>query len=302
MARRFNEPGRFVTFPGYEWTSQVPPGQNLHRVVIYRDGADRARQTVPATTYAPQGSTDPEYLWKLLQMYEDKTGGDVLAIAHNGNLSNGLMFSVETNDGKPYTKELAELRARMVIRLEGSLHRVITADYRGGQGKMGGVMHARLLDLRSGATRDRGFRADQTVAGDAPVSAVIELLTRHEHVFVDALGGIGGVVTRADIQKPVVRMWLFGMITLIEMTVVERVAALFPEEAWRDRLSPARLARAEALHDLTAPLDWCEAALTVRHARGAEGDKAEDMQKVAQHLRRKRLKDMGVEFDKGDAE
>ena len=57
----------------------------------------------------------------------------------------------------------SELRARMVIRLEGSLHRVIAADYRGGQGKMGGVMHARLIDLRSGATRDRGFRADQTV-------------------------------------------------------------------------------------------------------------------------------------------
>ena len=74
--------------------SQVPPGQNLHRVVIYRDDASLARQTVPATTYPPQGSTDPEYLWKLLQAYEDKTGGDVLAIAHNGNLSNGLMFPV----------------------------------------------------------------------------------------------------------------------------------------------------------------------------------------------------------------
>ena len=92
-AEKYNEPGRFTAFIGYEWTSQVPPGQNLHRVVIYRDGADKARQTVPATTYAPQGSTDPEYLWKLLQQYEDKTGGDVLAIAHNGNLSNGLMFA-----------------------------------------------------------------------------------------------------------------------------------------------------------------------------------------------------------------
>ena len=57
----------------------------------------------------------------------------------------------------------SELRARMVIRLEGTLHRVIGADYRGGQGKMGGVMHARLLDLQTGATRERGFRADQPV-------------------------------------------------------------------------------------------------------------------------------------------
>lgn len=112
-AEKYNEPGRFTAFIGYEWTSQVPPGQNLHRVVIYRDDADKARQTVPATTYAPQGSTDPEYLWNLLQAYEDKTGGDVLAIAHNGNMSNGLMFpEINPVDKKPLTKEYAETRAK----------------------------------------------------------------------------------------------------------------------------------------------------------------------------------------------
>jgi hypothetical protein len=111
-AEKYNEPGRFTAFIGYEWTSQVPPGQNLHRVVIYKDGADKANQTVPATTYPPQGSTDPEYLWSLLQSYEDKTGGDVLAIAHNGNLSNGLMFPLTNHvDGKPITREYAETRA-----------------------------------------------------------------------------------------------------------------------------------------------------------------------------------------------
>jgi len=112
-AETYNDPGHFTAFIGYEWTSQVPPGQNLHRVVIYRDAADKASQTVPATTYPPQGSTDPEYLWKLLQAYEDKTGGEVLAIAHNGNLSNGLMFPlINPVDGKPLTREYAETRAR----------------------------------------------------------------------------------------------------------------------------------------------------------------------------------------------
>ena len=112
-AERYNDPGNFTAFIGYEWTSQVPPGQNLHRVVIYRDDASKALQTVPATTYPPQGSTDPEYLWKLLQAYEDKTGGDVLAIAHNGNLSNGLMFPIINHvDGKPITTEYAETRAK----------------------------------------------------------------------------------------------------------------------------------------------------------------------------------------------
>ncbi len=111
-AEKYNDPGHFTAFIGYEWTSQVPPGQNLHRVVIYRDGEDLARQTVPATTYPPQGSTDPEYLWQLLQKFEDKTGGDVLAIPHNGNLSNGLMFPLINHvDGKPITKEYVETRA-----------------------------------------------------------------------------------------------------------------------------------------------------------------------------------------------
>lgn len=112
-AEKYNEPGKFTAFIGYEWTSQVPPGQNLHRVVVYRDGAEFARQTVPATTYSPQGSTDPEYLWKLLQAYEDKTGGDVLAIAHNGNLSNGLMFpEINPVDQKPLTADYARTRAK----------------------------------------------------------------------------------------------------------------------------------------------------------------------------------------------
>lgn len=112
-AEKYNEPGRFTAFIGYEWTSQVPPGQNLHRVVIYRDGADKARQTVPATTYPPQGSTDPEYLWKILQEYEDKTGGHVLAIPHNGNLSNGMMFPIiNPVDNKPLSKSYAQTRAK----------------------------------------------------------------------------------------------------------------------------------------------------------------------------------------------
>jgi len=112
-AEKYNEPGRFTAFIGYEWTSQVPPGQNLHRVVVYRDGADHARQTVPATTYPPQGSTDPEYLWKLLDSYEENTGGSVLAIAHNGNMSNGLMFPLINHvTGQPVTREYAQTRAR----------------------------------------------------------------------------------------------------------------------------------------------------------------------------------------------
>jgi len=111
-AEKYNEPGRFTAFIGYEWTSQVPPGDNLHRVVIYRDDSSKALQTVPYTTYPPYGSNNPEDLWTQLEAFEEKTGGDVLAIAHNGNLSNGLMFPMRNPVGnKRLTPEYAERRA-----------------------------------------------------------------------------------------------------------------------------------------------------------------------------------------------
>jgi hypothetical protein len=112
-AEQYNDPGRFTAFIGYEWTSQVPPGDNLHRVVVYRDAADKASQTVPFTTYAPAGSTNPEDLWTQLEAYEEKTGGDVLAIPHNGNLSNGLMFPLVNPVGnRPLDRRYAERRER----------------------------------------------------------------------------------------------------------------------------------------------------------------------------------------------
>ena len=93
-AERFNDPGRFTAFIGFEWTSLIK-GNNMHRVVIMRDGPVRARQVVPFTMTAPQGSPDPRDLWKYLANYETRTEGEILAIAHNGNLSNGIMFPLK---------------------------------------------------------------------------------------------------------------------------------------------------------------------------------------------------------------
>jgi len=112
-AEEFNDPGRFTAFIGYEWTSQVPPGDNLHRVVIYRDGGDKATMTVPFTTYPPTGSRDPKDLWVALQEYEERTGGQALAIPHNGNLSNGLMFpEIDPETNQSLTRAYAETRRR----------------------------------------------------------------------------------------------------------------------------------------------------------------------------------------------
>ncbi len=106
-AERFNDPGVFTALHGFEWTSSYE-ANNLHRVVIFRDDAARVRDLVPLSNY---DSSDPEDLWKWLQNYQRNTGGRVLAIAHNGNLSNGLMFDDKTLGGKPLTRDYAERRS-----------------------------------------------------------------------------------------------------------------------------------------------------------------------------------------------
>ena len=109
IAEHYNDPGRFTTIIGYEWTS-TEGGNNLHRNVLYRDDGDQARQMLPYTT---SESFNPEDLWKWMEAYEEKTGGRLLALAHNGNLSNGLMFpEINPVTGKPLTKEYAETRIK----------------------------------------------------------------------------------------------------------------------------------------------------------------------------------------------
>ena len=110
ICKEYNDPGTFTTIIGYEWTS-TEDGNNLHRNVLYRDGEDKASMMLPYTT---EKSFNPEDLWNWMSDYEAKTGGQVLALAHNGNMSNGIMFPVETNPatGKPLTEEYVKNRAR----------------------------------------------------------------------------------------------------------------------------------------------------------------------------------------------
>jgi len=108
IADSYNEPGRFTAMTGYEWTS-TPKGDNLHRVIILADGADKTSQTLPFGTFESQ---DPEDLWKYLELYEEKTGGRAMAIPHNGNLSNGLMFNGKNFKGEPISQDYAERRMR----------------------------------------------------------------------------------------------------------------------------------------------------------------------------------------------
>ena len=104
-------PGNFTALIGFEWSS-TPGGKNLHRVVLYRDGAEVAKQRVPLTN--SDTKSDPESLWEWMDGLMQDTGGKVLAIPHNGNLSNGLMFSdVRYTSGEPIDEAYAKRRQRL---------------------------------------------------------------------------------------------------------------------------------------------------------------------------------------------
>jgi hypothetical protein len=134
-AESYNDPGRFTALIGFEWTSLVQ-GNNLHRNVIFRDGGERARQVVPYTTQVPIGSTDPLDLYKWMDNYQKKTSGTVLAIAHNGNLSNGMMFPVDAQyTGRKINKSYVEQRAHWEpiyeatqIKGDGEAHPLLSPD------------------------------------------------------------------------------------------------------------------------------------------------------------------------------
>lgn len=105
---RYNEPGKFSAFVGFEYTP-MPNGNNLHRVVMFRDGADKTNTVLPFSSFL---NPDPEQLWAWMQKYEQDTSGQVLAMPHNSNVSNGLMFAMTKLDGSPIDKAYAETRAK----------------------------------------------------------------------------------------------------------------------------------------------------------------------------------------------
>lgn len=108
VADKYNEPGKFTTIIGYEWTPQ-PGGDNMHRNVLFRDGKGAADQVLPFSSW---NSEDPEKLWDWMAAYEQKTGGKIMAIPHNANLSNGRMFEAKTVSGAPLTRDYAQRRTR----------------------------------------------------------------------------------------------------------------------------------------------------------------------------------------------
>lgn len=105
---RHNVPGLFTAFIAYEWTS-APEGDQLHRVVLFGDDADKAIQQIP---FSAQDGDDPEQLWGHLEKYQQKTGGAVMAIPHNSNGSGGKMFAPVRLNGTALSPQYAAQRAK----------------------------------------------------------------------------------------------------------------------------------------------------------------------------------------------
>jgi len=113
-AEQYNRPGKFTAFIGYEWSSGRGGG-NMHRVVIFKDGKEKTRQITPFSSF---DNDRPKALWQFMADYEKNTGGSVLAIPHNSNVSAGLMFAPVDSDGETMTPDYAEQRNRWEPLLE----------------------------------------------------------------------------------------------------------------------------------------------------------------------------------------
>ncbi|MBK9005028.1 MAG: DUF3604 domain-containing protein [Sphingomonadales bacterium] len=131
-AERANRPGKFTALMGFEWTAQRG-GQNLHRVVMFRDGPDKVGKVMPLSSVV---TDEPMDLYDYLASYERNFGGRVLAVAHNGNISNGIMFPLtEREFGEPMTAEYVKARARWEpayeitqIKGDGETHPFLSSD------------------------------------------------------------------------------------------------------------------------------------------------------------------------------
>lgn len=92
----------------------------------------------------------------------------------------------------------------------------------------------------------RAFARGQVLSAKASLNDVVQVLTRYEYCFVSILDGVAGVISRRDIEKPVVRMWLFGIVTIMEMNASEYIRTQLADE-WHAYCSRARLDKARSL-------------------------------------------------------
>jgi hypothetical protein len=152
---KFNQPGIFTALIGYEWTP-APTGDNLHRVVVFKDDAKLAQKIIP---FSAIDSRKPEDLWNFLKEYNSSTGGEAISISHNSNISGGRMFPSENSYGEPIDSAYANMRNRWEplveatqVKGDSETHPALSpddqfADYETWEGNIGRSQTKRLIRI-----------------------------------------------------------------------------------------------------------------------------------------------------------
>jgi hypothetical protein len=152
---KFNQPGIFTALIGYEWTP-APAGDNLHRVVVFKDDAKMAQKIIP---FSAIDSNKPEDLWNFLKEYNSSTGGEAISISHNSNISGGRMFPLENSYGEPVDSAYANMRNRWEplveatqVKGDSETHPILSpddafADYETWEGNIGRSQTKRLIRI-----------------------------------------------------------------------------------------------------------------------------------------------------------
>ena len=152
---KFNQPGIFTALIGYEWTP-APTGDNLHRVVVFKDDAKMAQKIIP---FSAIDSNKPEDLWNFLKEYNSSTGGEAISISHNSNISGGRMFPLENSYGEPIDSAYAKMRNRWEplveatqVKGDSETHPTLSpddafADYETWEGNIGRSQTKRLVRI-----------------------------------------------------------------------------------------------------------------------------------------------------------
>lgn len=111
--------------------------------------------------------------------------------------------------------------------------------------------YVQVDDLTGGTCGEhlRDFDPEHIVVDTASLTDLVLMLKDRRRIFVSLLGNVGGIVSRTDLQKPPVRMWLFGMVSLIEMRFNRLIDEFCPDDAWSEYLSAGRVGKARSLQE-----------------------------------------------------
>ena len=132
---------------------------------------------------------------------------------------------------------------------------------------IGYINSSKLTEGKCGGCTHK-FQLSDLISNSTPLIEVLHILREKQHVFVLSGNSFDSIITRADLQKPPVRIMLFGLITLLEMHLTHHIRKLYPDKKWRTKLGPDRIKKAEDLMnmriernerlDLTDCLQFCD--------------------------------------------